>query len=187
MPDSKYVTTMKSIDGSVIYKAPLGTTLPTDATTALAAGFKDLGFVSEDGITFHRDMSSENLREMGGKIVRNVQTENVKTISFALMEIYNPDALKAIYGDANVSGTYETGYTIKDDGYDPEEAIWVIETLDMNGGVERTVIPKGKISEIGDMVYKRDETALYDITLTCLYDSVTGSTAKIYTAPASES
>lgn len=34
-----------------LYWAPLGTTLPTDATTPLASEFVNLGYVTEDGLT----------------------------------------------------------------------------------------------------------------------------------------
>ena len=44
-----------------VYYAPLGTALPTDATTALAATYVPLGYVSEDGISPSREMSSDCL------------------------------------------------------------------------------------------------------------------------------
>lgn len=51
MSDAKKVTVSKPKVGGAVYRAPLGTTPPTDATTALDKAFKSLGYISEDGLT----------------------------------------------------------------------------------------------------------------------------------------
>ena len=51
MADVKNVTAGKPKVGGAIFRAPLGTTLPTDATTNLDAAFKALGYCSDDGLT----------------------------------------------------------------------------------------------------------------------------------------
>ena len=62
------VTAAKPRVAGVVYRAPKGTTLPTDATTALADTFKSLGYLSEDGFTNNYEISSEDIREMGGNL-----------------------------------------------------------------------------------------------------------------------
>ena len=46
MADAKNVTAAKPKVGGAVWRAPLGTTLPTDAKTALDKAFKSLGYIS---------------------------------------------------------------------------------------------------------------------------------------------
>ena len=73
MTNVNNVTSAKPKVGGAIFSAPLGTPLPTDATTDLNAAFKPLGYVSEDGLVNENTASSENLKAWGGDIVDTVQ------------------------------------------------------------------------------------------------------------------
>ena len=61
-----YVTAGKPKVGGAVFRAVAGTAAPTDATTALAAAFKDLGYCSEDGLvntnTQQRSKHGEEMR-----------------------------------------------------------------------------------------------------------------------------
>ena len=50
-----------AIDGA-IYRAPLGTTVPTSIDADLDEAFASLGYVSEDGVTNNNSASSEDIR-----------------------------------------------------------------------------------------------------------------------------
>ena len=154
-----------------IYRAPLGTSLPSDATTTLGAGYVELGYVSEDGLVNTNSPETENIKEWGGTDVLNVLTEKTDEWQFTLIEVLNVNVLKAIYGANNVSGTLATGITVTANTDEQEEAIWVVDMVMRNGVLKRVVIPNGKISELGDITYKRDEAVGYEITLTGLADT----------------
>lgn len=154
-----------------IYRAPLGTSLPSDATTTLGAGYVELGYVSEDGLVNTNSPETENIKEWGGTDVLNVLTEKTDEWQCTLIEVLNVNVLKAIYGANNVSGTLSTGITVTANTDEQEEAIWVVDMVMRNGVLKRVVIPNGKISELGDITYKRDEAVGYEITLTGLADT----------------
>ena len=164
------VTASKPKVSGAIFNAVLGTTLPTDAVTALDTAFKALGYVSEDGITNTNSPSSENVKAWGGDIVLSMQTEKPDTFKFKLIEALNENVLKVVYGADNVTGTLAEGLKIIANGNEVESSCWVIDTILKDGAVKRIVIPNGKLSALEDIVYKGNEPIGYGITLTLVPD-----------------
>ena len=165
MSDAKKVTVSKPKVGGAVYRAPLGTTPPTDATTALDKAFKSLGYISEDGLTNSNSPSSENTTAWGGDTVLTQQTEKPDTFTFKLISSLDLDVLKAVYGDGNVSGTLADGITVTATGEELPEKQWVIDMVMRDNAVKRIYIPSGSISEIGEIVYKDDEEVGYELTI----------------------
>lgn len=65
------VSAGKPAVGGAVSVAALGSTLPTDSTTALDAAFKSLGYCSEDGLTNSNSPESDQINAWGGDVVLN--------------------------------------------------------------------------------------------------------------------
>ena len=166
--------------------APLGTTLPTDTSTALNAAFKDLGHVGESGITESTDRSIDKKKNFGGVTVKILQTDYVHTFKFTLLESLNAEVLKTIWGAANVTTTAATSghgvlLTVKKTKAKLPKLAWVFDTLDSElGAAYRNCIPQGQIMTVDPTVIVHTDTIEYGLELEVFPDA-TGVHVYTYT------
>lgn len=170
MPTVKNVSAGKPKVAGAVYRAPIGTALPTDATTTLAATYVDMGYISEDGVTNTNGPETEKIKAWGGQTVLIVSTDKPDTFKLTFLEALNANVLETIYGEDNVTvGTGTISVAANADAL--EDYIYVMDLAMRDGALKRIVIPHGSLSELGDIVYKDDEAVGYEVTLDCMPDS----------------
>lgn len=169
------VSASKPKIGGAISIAPVGTDLPTNATSTLAEDYKSLGYVSEDGVTNSNSPSSESVKAWGGDTVLNLQTEKPDDFSFTLIEVLNPEVLKLIYGDDNVTGDLSTGITITANADDAVEHVIVVDMIMRGEVLKRVVLPHAKVTAVEDITYSDSAAVGYGTTVSAMPDS-TGTT-----------
>lgn len=170
MTDTTNVTYGKPKVGGSIYSAPLGTKLPESAMEDLDQDFKNLGYVSEDGVQNENSPESETIKAWGGDTVLVVQSDKPDTFTYKLIEILNTDVLKEVYGQDNVTGDLDTGITITANSTPLESHAVVIDMILKGGIIKRIVIPNGSVTEIGEIAYTDEEAVGYETTLQAIPD-----------------
>lgn len=133
--------------GGAIFRAPLGTALPTSAATALPGAYVELGYVSSDGFSRSISKGYESVTAWGGDEVLKSRTDHSVSFSFTLIEDLSGDVHEAKWGSAAVTQTAATAahgnlVTVSYEGADVEPAVWVLDMEDQ-GKLHRIVFPHG--------------------------------------------
>lgn len=163
------VTAGKPNVGGAIFRAPLGTTLPTTATEELDAAFVNLGYCSEDGLVNSNSPTSENIKAWGGDIVLTTLTEKPDTFKFTLIEAKNTEVLKAVYGDDNVE-EIDGEVVIHANSTQQDNCAWVIQMVLKDSTKKRIVIPNAGIDTVGDITYADGSAVGYETTISAMPD-----------------
>lgn len=162
--DPKLTSVGKPKIGGGVFRAPAGTTLPTDASTALDAAFVNMGYVSDDGVVNSKTRENTEVNAWGGDKVRDLQTSKTDTFQMTFIEARNTEVLKAVHGNDNVTEANDM-ITIRENSAELDRAVWVIDEIMNDGYIKRTVIPDGKVTEVGDVTHKDDELLGYQVTI----------------------
>jgi hypothetical protein len=166
--DVTNITMGKPAVGGAIFRAPLGSTLPSDAVNSLDAAFVDVGDISEDGLTNSINVETTTVKDWYGDDVLVIQTSKQETYKFTMLESMGVEALKVIFGDNNVTGTLATGITVRRNSEELEAASWAIDMIGRDNTARRLVIPNAKVSDIGDIQYVGTDAVKFEITLTAM-------------------
>lgn len=165
--------------GGVFYRAPLGTTLPTNATAPLNALFVDHGWVGEEGITLTITRDIKKHYAFGSDLVKTTQGSYAESLKLSLLES-DPDVLETVFGAGITLGVDGAGNrTVKIEHRSKQlpRSAFVIHTVDGNK-TRRLVIQEGAVVDVGDITYVHNDLLKYTITVDC-YKPATGNNEAI--------
>lgn len=86
----------------MFFTAPAGTALPAYPSEELAADWEEVGFISQDGITWHHGRSAEALKDWSNSIRRMLQSSDDKTVAGTIISTTKM-VLETIFGAGNVT------------------------------------------------------------------------------------
>lgn len=169
--------------GGYAFRAPIGTTLPTDATTALAAAFVNLGYVSNAGLRVTYDRTTTDHREWNGEIVETTQDEYGETYTVEFIESLRGDLLKALFGDENVEISAPTTLAegsvhIKHNALEPENAAWSFDMKSRKSS-KRITMGVARVTAIGEVAFVANDLIRYSATIKA-YPDANGDTSNEY-------
>lgn len=187
MNDSQNVSFGKPKAGGALFYAPLGTTLPTNATDALDAAFRNVGYISEDGLVNGFETDTESIKEWGGAEVLAGQTSFAEMMTFNMLEV-NANSMKLYYGEDNVTvdGNGDVTHIVVNANELPEVA-FVAEIVLTGGRIKRVVVERGKMADrSGEVSHVNNEAITYPVQLKCMPDA-DGNTHNEYFASVASS
>lgn len=153
-----------------IWVAPLGTAIPTDATSELDAAFVGLGYLSEDGLTEPASLTAgDDIVAAGGDTVAQADPTFSKTWTGTCIEALNEDLLKVAYGSANVTITpadsTDGTITVKEQAGDLEHHVIVIDEMLKGGRKRRNVMADATFLITGDISHVHTALVNFEFTI----------------------
>jgi hypothetical protein len=172
-----------AITGAV-WKAPLGSTLPTDGDpfAALDSAFTNLGYISEDGVTEALDDSVDDVVAwQSATTVRSSTTQSTINLNFTMIETKG-SVLSAFYRGSTISASGAGIWKMEVKPITADPSIWVLDALD--GTIyERSVIGNGEIVERGEVQNMNGGAKAYPVVVRCYPDANGNSMVKYSNDP----
>lgn len=175
---------------SAVWVAPLGTTAPV-GLAAPAVTFKDLGWLSEDGVSLDRAAEVKKFKaHQGGTTVKVKVTGTENSFKFQCLE---ETAIVLGLMHAGATGVTTTGVstiTIPG-GIKSDPRAWVVDEYEGGAGPAgaalqtRYVFSSGTVTERGSIVMKTDEMVVYEyqVDVTGDFSMSTNSPSVVYPIP----
>ena len=162
------VTASKGVAGGYGFSAPISVTPPTDFP-ALASTFKNMGFISSDGIEESIETDSEDVPDLNGEIVCVLEKKETEKIKFTLIST-SDDALKEMHGHSNVSTASNTT-TVQHKAGSFTNRVYVFDLLTKDNYKWRRVVPNAKVTSRGPIVSGAGNVYAREIELTTSPDT----------------
>ncbi|GAA2216968.1 hypothetical protein GCM10010400_72810 [Streptomyces aculeolatus] len=157
------------LDGG-IYVAPIGSTVPTDVTTAWDAAWTELGFMSEDGVELNYSTDVEDINAWQAlSPVRRILTGVDMTLGFTAIEL-KADSISLYFPDSTLTTT--SGVTKLDIPSSPAPAEMAFGLEWRDGTItNRLILPRGEVTERGAISLQRGAAVGLEMTVSAYASS----------------
>ena len=174
MANKGNVTVGKPLVAGAVYRAPVGTTLPTAADATLDQAFVPVGYISDEGLRWSYSGDGDVIRAWGRDVVARPAGAVDDVASFQMLETVDEEAVKAFWGD-DARQIISGGYALQVGVPSPVQYSWVIDMLLPtkpdpaviwpSPRVRRSVIPMASVREREEIVYQDSELVAYGVSL----------------------
>jgi hypothetical protein len=160
---------------ALLWMAIPGSTAPTDTGTALGAAWKNMGGVTEDGVTIKQSMSNKKIKIYGSTATqRTLITDREYTIDVTFAET-NPRVMEVYFQQAlnSLTPAVSTGafsWTVGAQGRQLYAA--VIDMVDGSNHL-RFYMPQVEVTDMKDLKIANSEQLAYGVTMTA-YPTTSG-------------
>lgn len=150
----------------MFYHAPAGTALPATASETLAQEWKEVGYVSQDGLSVSVSASTDSIKDWGNRSVRVFVTESKETAQSTVITT-TKETLETVLGTSNVSeasGTITASLSLAT--LPPEEAfLWR-----MKDGDDMIIVgcTKGQVTALDSLSFQPGSAIAWTPTITVL-------------------
>jgi len=146
--------------GGDIFVAPVGATIPTSPTTALAAEWVQLGLIDDDGAKFTRSITLQEFKAWQRRLpVRRDVSEEEMTATFSL-EQWNAENFAFAFGGGEVveasPGVFKYEFPTGDDSLDEKALVIRWNDGDRNYQI---AFDRGNVTEQVEVGLKRSDLA----------------------------
>lgn len=161
-----------------IYKAPLGTALPTTTTGTLDPAFVDLGY-AQDGFGMKQDLKTTDITSWQTlEAVRVLANSLVRTFSFILQQT-NADTLALAWGGASVVASTGGAYTLDLPSTGTlAEYVFLIDWSD-GDTTQRIGIPRGTLVTLPELKFTRAGAVDYSLEVRAVVPDGGGDSVQI--------
>lgn len=165
--------------GGTVYGSPtVGVTItaPTEIDSSVDTDLKEFGYVSPDGISFHEEKDTAEIRAWQAAYpVRRLVTGRKFVVSMSLME-WKRETISAAFG----GGTWTETTANTKFSYTPPDADDLYEMsflIDFNDGTRdfRLWVPRAIVVDFGEVTLRRDESAMLPLTIEATSDGTSAA------------
>ena len=173
-----YVGTPDQLVTGAVLHAPKGTQLPdlTDITPSkvtIDEAFKDGGYVSSDGVTLTPDMSTSDINDWSGALIRRVLEAFNGEVGFTMIQT-DETTFKMALGEGYVeaeeaNATHGNQVKAMFGAHLPDPEAWIFK---MKDGAARILIclPNAQVTAMDEVTFNATDPIGWALTLSCYPD-----------------